>query len=269
MTEVSRSGYYYKPKGDKSKDAILLERIREVATEFPSYGYRRVTAQLRRQGIMVNRKRVYRIMRAGGILCTIRRRYRVTTNSNHSLVKYPNLIANLIPVRTDELWHSDITYIRLEVSFAYLAAIIDGFSRKVIGYALGRTLCSTLTIAALTDAIRSRDTTSLTHHSDQGFQYCSREYVKILKDSGIAISMSGKANPYDNAKMESFFRTLKVEEVYMSEYRTFEDVLNSIPYFIEEVYNSKRLHSSLGYMPPEEFEHIFNKNKTHQLVLTS
>ncbi len=265
--KTSRSGHYYKSKNKKG-DAFLLEKIREVATEFPSYGYRRVTAQLRRNGITINRKRVHRIMAQNGILCTIRRKYRVTTNSKHGLVKYPNLIKGFIPVRTDELWHSDITYIRLEAGFAYLAAIIDGFSRKVIGYALGRTLSPKLTIAALNDAIGSRDTGSLTHHSDQGFQYCSREYVKILKGNGIAISMSGKANPYDNAKIESFFRTLKVEEVYMSEYRTFEDAINSIPYFIEEVYNSKRLHSSLGYVPPEEFEHIFNKNKAHQLVLT-
>jgi len=162
-----------------------------------------------------------------------------------------------------------ISPIRLEASFAYFAAIIDGFSRKVEGYALGRILSAKLTIAAILDAIRSRDTGNLIHHSDQGYQYCSREYVKILKEAGIKISMSGKANPYDNAKMESFFRTLKVEEVYMSEYQTFEDRLNSIPYFIEEVYNRKRLHSSLGYMPPEEFEHRFNKNKSHQLVLTS
>jgi len=268
MMKTSRSGYYYKPKKGKKSDASLLKKIREVATEFPCYGYRRVTAQLRRSGITINRKRVHRIMAQNGILCTIRRKYKVTTNSKHGLVKYPNLIKGFIPSRTDELWHSDITYIRLEASFAYLAAIIDGFSRKIIGYALGITLSPALTIAALNDAIRSRDTGSLIHHSDQGYQYCSKEYVKILKDSGIKISMSGKGNPYDNAKMESFFRTLKVEEVYMSEYRTFEDVLNSIPYFIEEVYNSKRLHSSLGYIPPEEFEHIFNKNKTHQLVLT-
>ncbi len=245
MMITSRSGHYYKSKNKKS-DVYLLERIRVIATEFPCYGYRRVTAELRRNKIMVNRKRIQRIMAQNGLLCTIRRKYRVTTNSKHGLVKYPNLIKGLIPVRTDELWHSDITYIRLEVGFAYLAAIIDGFSRKVVGYALGRTLSPVLTIAALNDAIRTRDTANLTHHSDQGFQYCSREYVKILKSSGIAISMSGKANPYDNAKMESFFRTLKVEEVYMSEYRTYEDVLNCIPYFIEEVYNSKRLHSSLS-----------------------
>ena len=137
-----------------------------------------------------------------------------------------------------------------------------------MGYALGLTLSSKLTIAALSDVVRTGDTGDLIHHSDQGYQYCSRDYVKILKDNGIAISMSGKTNPYDNAKMESFFRKLKVEEVYMSEYKTFEDALNSIPYFIEEVYNKKRLHSSLEYVPPEEFEHRFNNNKPHQLVLT-
>jgi transposase InsO family protein len=268
MTKVSRSGYYYKSKANKDKDKELLDKIRAIATEFPCYGYRRITAELKRRGITVNRKRVHRIMRQNGILCTIRRKYRVTTSSKHSLVKYPNLIAGFTPTRPDELWHSDITYIRLGTSFSYLAAIIDGFSRKVVGYALGLTLSPKLTIAALLDAIRARNTGDLIHHSDQGYQYCSREYVKILNRAEIKISMSGKANPYDNAKMESFFRTIKVEEVYMSEYQTFEDALNSIPYFIDEVYNKKRLHSSLGYMPPEEFEHKFNKNKAHQLVLT-
>ncbi|MDD5622830.1 MAG: integrase core domain-containing protein, partial [Actinomycetota bacterium] len=149
----------------------------------------------------------------------------------------------------------------------YLAAIIDGLSRKAVGYAIGKTLSPALTILALADAIGSRETVDLIHHSDQGFQYCSSRYIGILKDNGIQISMSDKANPYDNARMESFFRTLKVEEVYMGEYNTYEDVLTSIPYFIEEVYNKKRLHSSLGYMPPEEFEDRFNKNKSHQLVL--
>jgi len=266
--DTSRSGYCYKSKKTKDKDKPLLDKIKAIATEFPCYGYRRITAELRRRGIAVNKKRVQRIMAQNGIQCTIRRRYRVTTNSKHGLAKYPNLIANLVPKRPDQLWHSDITYIRLGTSFAYLAAIIGGFSRKVVGYALGLTLSSRLTVAALLDAVSSRNMKDLIHHSDQGYQYCSSEYVKILKNNGIAISMSGKANPYDNAKMESFFRTLKVEEVYMSEYITLEDALNSIPYFIEEVYNKKRLHSSLGYMPPEEFEHKFNNNKPHQLVLT-
>ncbi len=152
MTNTSRSGYYYKSKANKDKDNELLDKIRTIATEFPCYGYRRITAELRRRGTMVNHKRVHRIMAQNGILCTIRRKYSVTTNSKHSLVKYPNLIKNIIPVRPDELWHSDITYIRLGTSFAYLAAIIDGFSRKVVGYALGLTLSPKLTIAALADA---------------------------------------------------------------------------------------------------------------------
>lgn len=155
----------------------------------------------------------------------------------------------------------------------YLAALIDGFSRKVVGYGLGRTLSADLALAALLDAISKRNTDDLIHHSDQGIQYCSADYVEVLEKNGIEISMSGKANPYDNAKIESFFRTLKVEEVYMFEYETYREVVSRIPYFIEEAYNRKRLHSSLGYMPPEEFENINNEkmkeNESHQLVLTS
>ena len=177
---ASRSGYYYKSRKTKDKDKPLLEKIKAIATEFPCYGYRRITAELKRRKIKVNKKRVQRIMAQNGIQCTIRRKYRATTNSKHDLVKYPNLIKDLTPTRPDQLWHSDITYIRLGTSFAYLAAIIDGFSRKVVGYALGLTLSSSLTIAALLDALSSRNTGNLIHHSDQGFQYCSSEYVKIL-----------------------------------------------------------------------------------------
>jgi putative transposase len=265
---IPRSKHYYKPKKDKQNDTFLLDKIKGIALNFPCYGYRRITAHLRREGTAINHKKVYRIMRVNGICCSIRRSYKHTTNSNHDLAKYPNLIKALVPGRLNYVWHADITYIRFAVSFAYLAAIIDGYSRKVIGYAIGKTLSPGLTIAALRVAIAKRNTSGgLIHHSDQGFQYCSGQYVKILKENGIEISMSEKANPYDNAKMESFFRTLKVEEVYMSDYETYDDVLDSIPYFIEEMYNKKRLHSSLGYMPPEEFEDKFNKNKAHQLVL--
>ena len=267
MTETVRSKHYYKPKKDSHKDLGILDKIAVIALSFPSYGYRRITAHLRRGGIVINHKKVYRIMRANSICCSIRRSYKHTTNSNHDLAKYPNLVKNLIPLRLDHIWHADITYIRFAASFAYLAAIIDGYSRKVVGYAIGKTLSPALTISALKIAIGKRNTVGLIHHSDQGFQYCSSQYVKILKDNGIEISMSEKANPYDNAKMESFFRTLKVEEVYMSDYEIYDDVLCSIPYFIEEMYNKKRLHSSLGYMSPEEFEDKFNKNKSHQLVL--
>ncbi len=210
-------------------------------------------------------------MKSENILCKIRRSFKKTTNSSHGLVRYPNLIKEIIPLRVNEIWHADITYIRLRASFAYLAALIDGYSRKVVGYALGRTLCAELTIQALLDALSNRNIIGeLTHHSDQGVQYCCQEYVNILQGNNIKISMSERANPYDNAKMESFFRTLKVEEVYMFEYDSFEEAIQGITHFIEEVYNSKRLHSSLGYMPPEEFEYKFHNNKirTRQLVLT-
>jgi putative transposase len=267
MTGTVRSKHYYKPKKDSHKDLGILDKIAGIALNFPSYGYRRITAHLRREGTVVNHKKVYRIMRDNGICCSIRRSYKHTTNSNHGLAKYPNLVKNLMPLGLNHIWHADITYIRFAQSFAYLAAIIDGYSRKVIGYAIGKTLSPALTISALKVAMGKRNTVGLIHHSDQGFQYCSGQYVKILKDNGIEISMSEKANPYDNAKMESFFRTLKVEEVYISDYETYDDVLDLVPYFIEEMYNRKRLHSSLGYMPPEEFEDKFNKNKAHQLVL--
>jgi putative transposase len=269
---LSRSTYYYKPKKNPP-DMELSEAIEKIALDYPSYGYRRITAKLNRQGLKVNHKRVLRLMRDKNLLCRAARTFKATTDSSHGLKKYPNLIDDLIPYRMDQLWHADITYIRIAASFVYLAAIIDGFSRKVIGYGLGRTLSSDLAIAALADAISKRNTGDLIHHSDKGIQYCSSEYIKILIEHNIAISMSGKANPYDNAKIESFFRTLKVEEVYMFEYNTYGEVMDRIPYFIEEVYNKKRLHSSLGYMTPEEFENINHKNmkgnESHQLVLTS
>ena len=268
---IARSTYYYKPKR-KPSDMELATKIEDIALDYPYYGYRRITAELCRQGLKVNHKRVLRLMRDKNLLCRVVRSFKATTDSSHGLRKYPNLIYDMLPCRIDELWHADITYIRIATSFVYLAAIVDGFSRKVIGYGLGRTLSSDLAIAALKDAISKRNTSDLIHHSDQGIQYCSYEYVDILKAHGIAISMSAKANPYDNAKIESFFRTLKVEEVYMFEYETYAEVLERIPYFIEEVYNKKRLHSSLGYMPPEEFENINNNmkgNESHQLILTS
>ena len=270
---IKRSIYYYESKGGRSSDIDLSDKIEEIALAYPSYGYRRITAELHRQNLMVNHKRVLKLMRSQNLLCRARKAFKATTNSGHSLRKYPNLIEDLVPYRTDQLWHADITYIRIATSFVYLAALIDGFSRKVIGYGLGKTLSADLAMAALLDAIAKRNTEDLIHHSDQGIQYCSADYVEALKEHGIVISMSGKANPYDNAKIESFFRTLKVEEVYMFEYETYREVLERIPYFIEKVYNKKRLHSSLGYMPPEEFENINNEkekeNESHQLILTS
>ena len=267
---ISRPAYYYKSKQMPKFNLFLADRINDIATEFPGYGYRRITAQLKRDGFNVNHKRILRIMKQGNLLVSPRKAYKATTNSNHDMIKYPNLIRDLVLTRTDMVWNADITYIRIATGFVYLAALLDGFSRKIVGYALGKTLSPVLTGTALRDAISKRDTSNLIHHSDQGLQYCSNDYVKILKDSNIEISMSDKANPYDNAKIESFFKTLKVEEVYMFEYETFADVAARVTYFIEEVYNKKRLHSSLGYMSPEEFEYIFKNNKirTHQLALT-
>jgi len=242
--QTPRSSFYYKSVGRRTSDTDLADRINEIALEFPSYGYRRVTAALRREDIVVNHKKVYRIMKSENILCKIRRSFKKTTDSGHCLVRYPNLIKGLIPLRVNEIWHADITYIRLRASFAYLAALIDGYSRKVVGYALGRTLSAELTMQALLDALSNRNINGeLTHHSDQGVQYCCQEYINILQGNNIKISMSEQANPYDNAKMESFFRTLKAEEVYLWEYETYIDVTSRIPYFIEDVYNSRRLHS--------------------------
>ena len=267
---ISKSAYYYKPKDRSKFNLYLADRINVIATEFPSYGYRRITAALKRDGFHVNHKRILAIMKNQNLLVSPRKAYKTTTRSNHDLVKYPNLIRNLALTKTDQVWNADITYIRIACGFVYLAALIDGFSRKIVGYGLGKSLSPVLTITALLDAISKRNIGNLIHHSDQGLQYCNSDYVKILKDNGIEISMSDKANPYDNAKIESFFKTLKVEEIYMFEYENFSDVAARVTYFIEEVYNKKRLHSSLGYMPPEEFEDIFKNNKTkaHQLALT-
>jgi len=168
---LARSKYYFKPKKDNTANILILEKIKSVAEEFPSYGYRRITAALRRDDIIINHKRAYRIMRDNSICCSVRRCYRHTTNSNHNLVKFPNIIKNLLPKRLNHIWHADINYIRFSLSFAYLAAIIDGLSRKAVGYAIGKTLSASLTISALLDAIGKRDIkSSLIHHSDQGCQ---------------------------------------------------------------------------------------------------
>ena len=204
---------------------------------------------MRRKGMVVNHKKVLKMMKKMGIQCRKRRRFAVTTNSKHSFKVYPNLAKDLVLNGTDKLWCADITYIRILTGFVYLAAIIDAFSRKIVGYAIGRTLAAKLPLEALKMAIRSRNTDDLIHHSDKGIQYCSYEYVDLLESHQIKISMSATASPYENATIESFFRTLKVEEVYLWEYETYRDVIERIPYFIEDVYNSKRLHSSGLYAP--------------------
>jgi transposase InsO family protein len=254
---VSRSTYYYKPVPvDLELRKQLLSRIERILLEFPRYGYRRVTRQLHRDRVLVNHKVVLKIMRENGLLCKRKRSFVVhTTDSNHPYPIYPNLAKERVVSRLNQLWVSDITYIRILLGFVYLAVILDAFSRKVVGWALSRRLDRSLTIGALNMAIEQRKPPAgCIHHSDRGIQYAAQEYVDILKAHEFKISMSEKGNPYDNAMAESFMKTLKYDEVYLSEYRTFQDVLENVPAFIEDVYNAKRLHSSIGYLPPNEFE---------------
>ena len=254
--QVSRAGYYRLVAGQEvAEDVELRDKIQKIAIEMPSYGYRRVCAELKRRKQPVNHKRVLRIMREDNLLCLRRRKFVRTTDSRHGFKVYPNLAKKMAPTSTDQLWVADITYIRLSCEFAYLAVILDAFSRRVIGWELGPTMEGELTLTALRMALRSRQISSgLVHHSDRGVQYAANGYVDLLTQHGIQISMSRKGNPYDNAQAESFMKTLKYEEVYRSEYRDEPEVRRGIKRFLEKVYNEKRLHSALGYMPPAEFE---------------
>jgi len=274
---IARSTFYYRRKGkspDQMKtEADLRDRIEAICLEFPRYGYRRVTRQLKREGWLVNHKRVLRLMRESDLLCRVKRRWARTTDSNHRFPRYPNLIKGMVISRLNQVWVADITYIRIRTGFVYLAAILDAFSRRVIGYAVSTRLDTALTLEVLRVAIAERKARpGIIHHSDQGVQYASSEYVDKLKSRGFEISMARTGNPYENAMMESFFKTLKHEEVYLCEYETFEDVMERLPYFIEEVYNLKRLHSALDYRPPNEFEELVviqqNNGVPRQTLLT-
>src|SRR5712675_114030 len=249
LGRVSRSGFYRfgasaEPGPDSHMD--LRDAIQRIALEWPSYGRPRITAQLRRQGWTVNPKLVYRLMREDNLLCVRKRKFVVTTDSNHTRKVYPNLAPDLILTATDQLWRADITYIRLRDEFVFLAVILDAYSRRVIGWALDRTLEDSLA--------RRVVSAGLVHHSDRGSQYASNDYTDLLQANGIQISMSRKGNPWDNAACESFMKTLKYEEVLRNEYRDLADARACIAEFLEKIYNQKRLHSSLGYLPPAEFE---------------
>jgi transposase InsO family protein len=258
LARVSRASYYRfdeKVEAGADSDMDLRDAVQRIALEWPSYGRRRITQELRRRGWTVNWKRVYRLKREDNLLCVRKRKFVVTTDSNHTRKVYPNLAPDLILTATDQLWRADITYIRLRDEFVFLAVILDAYSRRVIGWALDRTLADELTLTAVGMALSRRAVQpGLVHHSDRGSQYASNDYTALLKANGIDISMSRKGNPWDNAACESFMKTLKYEEVLRNEYRDLADARASIAKFLEKVYNQKRLHSALGYLPPAEFE---------------
>jgi putative transposase len=258
LAHVSRAELYRfdAEAEDVGDDLDLRDEIQKIALEFPYYGRPRITAELKRRGWEVNHKRVGRILREDNLLCLRRRKFVVmTTDSHHSLRVYSNLAKDMDLTGIDQLWRADITYIRLETEFVYLAVVLDAYSRRVIGWALDRHLEDDLAMAALKMALQRRTPSEeLVHHSDRGVQYASNDYTGLLRENGIRISMSRRGNPYDNAACESFMKTLKYEEVYRQEYRDLAEARSNIGHFIEKIYNGKRLHSALGYVPPAEFE---------------
>jgi putative transposase len=266
---ISRAGYYrhFEVNAPARADADLRDSIQRLSLEHRHYGYRRIAAQLRREGRIVNAKRVLRLMREDNLLCLRARPFVPrATDSRHGFAIAPNLTRGLKPTGVDQIWVADITYVRLGEAFVYLAVVLDAFSRKVIGWALDDHLEARLAVEALDMAIVARNppAASLIHHSDRGVQYACGDYTERLEAREIAISMSRLANPYDNAKAESFMKTLKAEEVNGKAYATLDHVRRDIGAFIEDVYNRQRLHSALGYRPPVEFEAELSQSRNRQ-----
>lgn len=255
LAEVPRSGYYRRAYGAERVADPVRSELHDLCREYPRYGYRRVTKELHRRGMVVNHKRILALMHKENLLCRRKRRFVHTTDSGHTLRVYPNLTKALVVTHPNQLWVADITYVRLARGFAYLAVVLDAFSRRAIGWAVSTSLETKLSLEALQMALATRPASSgLIHHSDRGVQYAAGDYIALLKSKNIAISMSRKGNPYDNALAESFMKTFKMEEVCLNDYSTLLDARTNIEHFIDQVYNHKRLHSSLGYRPPVEFE---------------
>jgi putative transposase len=258
---------YYRHLNKRSREAAdceLRDQLQRICLKHPFYGYRRVTATIRRKGMVVNAKKVLRLMREDNLLAQRRAPFlKPPAERPRDIVVVPNLVRGLVPSAPDQIWVADITYVHLATTFAYLAVILDAFSRKAVGWAFDNTLDASLTIAALNRAIETRKPQggSLIHHSDRGVQYASIAYRQILADRNITISMSRPGNPFDNAKAESFMKTLKAEEVNGKAFSDIKDARRRIDNFIADVYNKERLHSALGYRSPLEFEAAFEQNK--------